>query len=281
MPSRKQKLNTVKSISLANIVAGQHNVRRKLHHIDELAASLERYGLLQPIVVRQDGDLFQVVAGHRRLEAARQLGWTTIPAILRTEGEDDSYLVTLIENLQREDLSAREEAAALAVLVRDRGWSTRDVAAAIHRSQAFVSKRLRVFEDPMLAPAVLAGRLSVSAAEELLTAPERRRYDLLARAIDSGWDSTQIRRAIKAEASPADRRRPRGMARHVRHLRDELRDLRPEDLTDTDRRELALLFKELAMLARARVGAARVFPSLPSTRNSSTRKTYAPRTTER
>jgi ParB family chromosome partitioning protein len=244
-------------------------MRRRLRGIEELATSMETYGLLQSVVVRRSGAGYELVAGHRRLEAARRLGWTKISALVRSADEDDPYILMLIENLQRENLSAREEAGALEVLVRERGWTTRQVAGAIQRSQAFVSKRLRVFEDPLLAPAVLANRLSVSGAEELLTVPERRRSDILARAIDSGWDSTQIRSVIKAEvgASAPGSTRPRGLAQHVRTLRAELRDVRPGDLAESDRRELRLLFKDLAMLARARPAAARIFPSLPKSGN--------------
>jgi ParB family chromosome partitioning protein len=173
-------------VALNEIAPSTRNTRRLLRGIDELAASMQSYGLLQPVVVRRMKRGYQLVAGHRRLEAARQLGRDSIAAVVRSEGEDESYLLTLVENLQRQDLSPREEAAALEVLVRERGWSTRQVAAAIQRSQAFVSKRLRIFEDPLLAPAVLADRLSISGAEELLTIPERHRSDLLARVIEGG-----------------------------------------------------------------------------------------------
>jgi ParB family chromosome partitioning protein len=231
---------------------------------------MQTYGLLQPIVVRRAGRKFELVAGHRRLEAARQLGWQTIDAVVRTASEGDAYLLTLIENLQREDLSPREEADALTALVRERAWSTRQVASAIHRSQAFVSKRLRVFEDKMLAPAVLDGHLTISAAEELLAVPERDRYDLLARAIDGGWDFAQLRAAISERFDsnhPSGRRRP-GLSRRVQDLRKELRDVQPEKLTELDRAELRRLFNELVLLARAAPSTGRhpVFPPLPVSR---------------
>jgi ParB family transcriptional regulator, chromosome partitioning protein len=249
-------------LALADVRSSSLNTRRKLAQIDELAASLAAHGLLQPIVVCQVGGEFEVVAGHRRLAAARSLGWQSIPAIVRSSN-DDAYLLTLVENLQRMDLTPREEADALAVLVRQRGWSTRQVAAAIQRSQALVSKRLRVFEDPMLAPAVLANELSISAAEELLSVPERQRYEILARAIAERWDRAQVRRASQARPT-ADPRPPKGLPRRLRELRHDLRDVRLEDLSEADRRELRLLFADLAVLARAKPGAMRVFPPLPS-----------------
>src|SRR5207244_7526637 len=130
---------------------------------------LRAHGLLQPIVVRRSGKGYELIAGHRRHAAAKVLGWAQIDAVVREKTNDqDAYILTLVENLQREDLSPREEAAALEVLVRERGWSTRQVGEALKRSHMYVSKRLRVFEDDALAAPVLSGSLPVSTAEEFL-----------------------------------------------------------------------------------------------------------------
>src|SRR4030088_2947325 len=184
-------------LPLAQIEDSPQNPRRRLQGVGELSASLQAHGLLQPVVVRRVGDHYVLVAGHRRTEAARMLGWESIPATVRSEAADEAYLLTLVENLQRQDLSPREESAALEVLVRERGWNTRQVATAIERSPAFVSKRLRVFEDPAIGPAVLANKLSVSAAEELLSVPAQHRGDLLAQAILGNWDMTRVRQAVR------------------------------------------------------------------------------------
>jgi hypothetical protein len=126
-----------------------------------------------------------------------------------------------------------------------------------------VSKRLRVFEDPVLAPAVLHDELSVSAAEELLSVSPQDRRELLARAVAERWDRAQVRNSIRRRRT-ARRSRPWAqVVRRVRELRRELRGLPLEELRDNDRRELRLLFQDLSMLARARPGAARVFPPLP------------------
>jgi ParB family chromosome partitioning protein len=259
----------VELIPLDRITASQRNPRRRLHGIDELAASLTSHGLLQPILVRQANQHFELVAGHRRLAAAQQLGWGAIPAVIRSVDEDEAYVLTIVENLQREDLSPREESDALAILVKQRKWSTHQVAAAIQRSQAYVSKRLRVFEDQMLGPAVVAGDLAVSAAEELLTVPERYRYEVAARAIESEWDVPRIRDFVRKRQFDANRSRKRrqpGLERRIHELRFELRELYADDLTEPDRRELRLLFQELAVLAKAKPGAQQVFPELPQVR---------------
>jgi ParB/RepB/Spo0J family partition protein len=130
-------------------------------------------------VVRRQGAVYELVARHRRLDAAKQVGWTEIAAVVREETDDQAYILTLVENLQRGALTPKEEAAALEVLVRERGWSTRQVGEAIKRSHIYVSRRLRVFEDLVLAPLVLDAGLAVSTAEELLRASDaeiRRRW---------------------------------------------------------------------------------------------------------
>ncbi|HEY3062712.1 MAG TPA: ParB/RepB/Spo0J family partition protein [Chloroflexota bacterium] len=266
-PGAARSTLDVQRLPLADIDLSGRNPRRKLSDIDELVASIQAHGLLAPVLVRRTGQRYELVAGNRRLEAVRRLGWDSVPAVVRAADIDQAYVLTLVENLQRTDLQPTEEAAALEVLIRERGWTTRQVAAAIGRSQAWVSKRLRVFEDPLLAPAVLANQLSVSAAEELLTLAETRRYALLSLAIDQHWDRGQVRRAARdrfAANQPLDAARPPGLTRRIHQFRLDMRDVPPEVLTDSDRRELRMLFSELALLARAPTQARRqVFPPLP------------------
>ena len=93
------------SLPVNAIQPSPRNPRQSLTGIDELAASIQAHGLMQPIVVRPVANGYELVAGHRRLEAARLLGWTEIAVIVRDENEDEAYILTLVENLQREDLS--------------------------------------------------------------------------------------------------------------------------------------------------------------------------------
>jgi ParB family chromosome partitioning protein len=242
---------SITSLPLDRIAPSPRNPRQTLEHLDDLAESIQAYGLLQPIVVRDLGDgCFEVVAGHRRLAAVQSLGWSVVPAIVRSADEGESFLLALIENLQRDDLSPREEAEALEVLVRERGMSTRQVAQAVKRSASYVSRRLRVFEDPVLAPLVLQDALSVSVAEELLPLPGPRKRDLAQQAADEGWDRPQVRLAASGKASESEVRQA-GLARRARELRLALREKLPGSLTDADRRELRLLFRDLAILAKA------------------------------
>src|SRR5262249_47292816 len=158
--------------------------RRTLGDIKGLADSMHDYGLQQPIGVREANGKLVLTSGLRRLHAAKLLRWKHILAFVRTVGADEAYLLDLIENLQRKDLSAEEEADALADLVHTRGWTLLQVANAIKRSPAYVSKRVRIFEDPQLRDAVVVRGLSVSTAEELLAAEAEVRGQLIERALD-------------------------------------------------------------------------------------------------
>lgn len=118
------------------------NPRRDVGDVTELADSIRAQGLLQPLLLMPAGDRYLVVAGHRRLAAARRLGLESLPAVVRRGLErPDAIAAMLTENLQRADLNPVEEARAYRVLV-DAGWTQTDVARATGRSVATVSHRL-------------------------------------------------------------------------------------------------------------------------------------------
>ncbi len=252
-------------IPLESIQPSPRNPRRRLADIESLADSIRNHGLLQPIVLRPVNGSYEVVAGHRRLAAVTELGWIDIPSVIREANDGEAFVLTLVENLQRSDLSAREESRALETLVRERGWSTRQVAEAIKRSPAYVSKRLRVFEDAVLAPLVLQNRITISAAEELLTVSPEKRKLLAHRAADERWDHARVRAAVTGrKATAAADARKTSLLRFTRGLRAALRDVMPHELTEAQRRELRLLFMDLAMLAKAPPEKREiVFPPLP------------------
>jgi len=194
------------------------------------------------VVVRRRGAGYELIAGHRRVEAAKSIGWPEIAAVVRDETDDQAYILTLVENLQREDLSPREEAAALEVLVRERHWTTRQVGEAINRGPMYVSRRLRVFDDKTLAPLVLADKLTVSTAEELLVVTDvQRRAELAQQAVEEHWERPQVRAAVRCIAAiqPSSSH----LASRIRALREELAALDAAALPTRARRELVRLIE--------------------------------------
>ncbi len=110
----------------------------------ELAASIRRHGILQPLTVRRRPDGWELVAGERRLRAARLAGFETVPCIEAIVDERESALLALVENLQRQDLHYFEEAAAIADYLRRSGSTQEDAAAQLGRSPSAVANKLRL-----------------------------------------------------------------------------------------------------------------------------------------
>ena len=121
--------------------------------LQELAASIVQYGILQPLSVRRREDGYELVAGERRLRAARMAGLTEVPCILLSVDEEQSGMLALVENLQRRDLDFIEEAEGLARLMRLYGLSQEQAAGRVGKSQSAVANKLRLLRH---SPAVLA-----------------------------------------------------------------------------------------------------------------------------
>lgn len=175
-----------------------------LDQLDELAASMVRVGVLHPLLVRETADdgIYEIVSGERRWRAARRLGWDRLPALL-TRGDVDE--IALIENLQRQDLNALEEAAALQRLIDKHHYTQDALGQAIGRSQGQISSTLRLLT---LHPDILKGfpvherQVSRSLLIELATIDEPERQLALWERACQGSLTVRAIRAEKAEAAP-------------------------------------------------------------------------------
>lgn len=112
--------------------------------LQELADSISAYGILQPLTVRDRGGVYELVAGERRLRAARIAGLREVPCLIAEVGEEDAAMLALIENLQRRDLDYMEEAAAIARLIRRYGLSQQQAAEKLGKSQPTIANKLRL-----------------------------------------------------------------------------------------------------------------------------------------
>lgn len=147
--------------------------------LEELAHSLREVGILQPVVVRPAGEgRFQLIAGERRVRAARLAGLEEIPAVVRQSGDDDLLTEALVENLHRANLNPLEEAAAFQQLLEDFGMTHEALAAKLGKSRSAISNALRLLSLPVaLRQAVAAGALSAGHARALLALEEPRRQE--------------------------------------------------------------------------------------------------------
>ncbi|MGR6837269.1 nucleoid occlusion protein [Syntrophomonas erecta] len=141
----------VVNIPLDRIQSSPYQPRRNFdaRGLEELAQSIEAYGVIQPIIVRQiDGDLYQLVAGERRLRACSILGRDEIPAIIQDMNDEKAAAISLIENLQRRELNYFEEANAYSVLINSFGMTQEEVAKKIGRSQSAIANKMRLLKLP-------------------------------------------------------------------------------------------------------------------------------------
>jgi ParB family transcriptional regulator, chromosome partitioning protein len=137
--------------------------------IQELAASIREVGILQPLVVRSTESGFELIAGERRLRAAKEAGLDRVPVLIRQAGENESMELALVENLQREDLNPLETAAAYQALMEGFGLSKEQLANRLGKSRAAVTNTLRLAQLPERIRALLEeGKLTEGHARALL-----------------------------------------------------------------------------------------------------------------
>jgi ParB family chromosome partitioning protein len=141
--------------------------------IDELADSIAERGVLQPILLRPHGDGYEIIAGERRWRAAQRARLHAIPAIVRDIDDASAAEIALIENIQREDLNAIEEAEGYKQLIEHHGHSPDDIGRLVHKSRSHVANLLRLLDLPAFVRDALArGDLTMGHARAVATAPD-------------------------------------------------------------------------------------------------------------
>lgn len=149
--------------------------------LKELADSIARHGMVQPIIVRQNGERFVIVAGERRFRAARLAGLTQVPVIVKALDDAEVMEVALIENLQRENLNPIEEAAAIRFLMEQHDLTQEEVAKRLAKSRPAIANSLRLLNlDDGVQDYVREGKLSAGAARALVVVKDARKQRTLA-----------------------------------------------------------------------------------------------------
>ncbi|MBV9283325.1 MAG: ParB/RepB/Spo0J family partition protein [Acidimicrobiia bacterium] len=153
--------------------------------LSALTASVRELGVLQPVLVRQaDDGSYQLIAGERRWRAAKRAGLQMVPAIVRTADDTASLQQALVENVQREDLNALDEAAAYQQLIEDFQLTHEEVATRVGKSRAAVTNALRLFQlPPQVQKMLVDGSISAGHARALLGTPDRAYQEALARRV--------------------------------------------------------------------------------------------------
>ena len=200
----------IKQIAMESIEPNPYQPRITFDEdsLQELAASIEEKGVLQPITVREKGERFELVAGERRWRAARMAGLKEIPALVRKLSDREIMEIALIENLQRQDLNPIEEAQAYGVLMQEFGLTQEEVAQAVGKGRPTVANRLRLLRLPGKVQEHIAdGSLSPGHGKILVIMDEDRANSLAKRCIEENWSVRQLEEFLSSATGKGGRRK--------------------------------------------------------------------------
>lgn len=196
VPKNKQ----IQDLELDKIVPNRYQPRREFSEdsIKELAETLDKNGLLQPIVVREDRDQYEIIAGERRYRAAKSLGWETIPAIVKNMDDDQAASLALIENLQREDLNPIDEAKAYTNLMKLNNLTQTALAKDMGKSQSYVANKLRLLKlGDEVQQALIEGKITARHGRALIGLSEDDQKRVLAEIEAKGLNVKQTEEIAK------------------------------------------------------------------------------------
>ncbi len=192
----------IQMIALAKIFPSPLQPRHEFrpNQLTELVESIRERGIIQPLIVRQAGDRFELIAGERRWRASQEVGLQEAPAIIREASDQEVLELALIENLQREDLNPIEEASAYSRLSREFGLTQEDISRRVGKSRASVANAMRLLDlHPDVQVMVRQGQISVGHAKVLLSLKSHDEQKLLAEMVIR--QSASVRATEKLAAS--------------------------------------------------------------------------------
>jgi ParB family chromosome partitioning protein len=204
IPQRTQHAATAE-IPIDRIRPNPRQPRQRMDQdqLDELAASIREHGVLQPILVTETLDGYQLVAGERRFRASRQAGLDRIPAVIRQLADRDQLELALVENLQRADLGPMEEAHAFQALVDEFDLTHDTIAQRVGRAKSTVSNTLRLLDlDPEVQTAIADGRLTAGHARAIGGLPVSQQAHVARTVIDQGFSVRQAEELVRRLREP-------------------------------------------------------------------------------
>lgn len=186
----------------------------------ELSQSIRENGLIHPITVRQEKDGYEIVAGERRYRAMKIAGMIEIPVIVIDADEEQMAEMALVENIQRENLSAIEEANAYVQIMKTTGISQSQLALKLGKSQSSIANKIRLLQlDEEVQQAVTARRITERHARALLALPKEKQEQAMETIVKKGLTVAQSEKMIRKEASPKPKRQKKvfkGLSRNIK-----------------------------------------------------------------
>jgi len=213
------RLDGVQSIAIARIRANPLQPRKHFDEgsLGELADSIAQHGVIQPILVRRAGDGFEIIAGERRWRAAQRAQVHAIPALVRDDSDAAIAEIALIENIQRQDLNAIEEAEGYKALIANHGHGQDAVAKLVGKSRSHIANLLRLLDLPLaVREMLLRGDLTMGHARAIASSDEPER--LARQIVDGGLSVRQAEQLARKVRPGAGRDIGRGVERQNRQV---------------------------------------------------------------
>ncbi len=217
----------LRELPIASLRPGKYQPRTRMDQpaLQELALSIKQRGIVQPILTRElSPGKFEIIAGERRWRAAQIAGMTHVPALVREIADEAALGIGLIENIQREDLNAIEEASGIQRLITEFKLTHEEAAQAVGRSRAAVSNLLRLLE--LAAPVqemVMEAKLDMGHARALLSLAKARQVELAHQIVHKNLSVREAERLVKLDAAPPKQNRTTLSAdADTRHLENDL-----------------------------------------------------------
>ena len=208
-PAKKKTEEAVLELDLDMIEPNRKQPRKYFDEtaLEELAASLKAYGMIQPIVVKKSGDYYEIIAGERRWRAAKIAGLTKVPVVIKKWEEGEAFEAALVENLQREDLNPMEEAESYHRLQEEFGLSQEKIAERVGKSRSAVTNSLRLLQlDPRVRNFVVENKLTGGHARTLLPVTNGDdQFELAEQVIDEGLSVRAVEALVKAYLTQAEK----------------------------------------------------------------------------
>lgn len=206
-----QENDILKNLKITEVEPNRNQPRKNFNQeaLEELAESIKEYGLIQPIVVSKKDDYYSIIAGERRWRASKIAGITEIPAIIREDNERVNSEISLIENMQREDLNPYEKAVGIKTLMDTYGLSQEEVAKKIGKGRSTIANWVRVINlEPRVLELVKQGKISEGHCKALLaiTDPERQYQEAL-HLLERGITVRQMEKNSKIKETKEEKQR--------------------------------------------------------------------------
>ena len=226
IPQAESSADTTAEVD--RIAANPYQPRSSMDNeqLQGLAASIRENGVLQPLLVQAEGDGYRLIAGHRRLEAARLAGLDNVPIVVRPQRGENVLLLALVENVQRADLSPLDEAAAYRELSRRFGLSAEEIATQTGKSRSAVANSMRLLDlSPAVRDLLEAGSLTEGHARALLALRDPEQQAGAARTvIERGLNVRQTEALVKQLQAARPERQPPRADPNLHHIENRLRE---------------------------------------------------------